>query len=116
MKIKILLLLFALLFFSSFAGAQLGDIEHQIDNASKTLQDNVDKVKELAQDDKWNFIGSQWKEFLLKNKVISEVNSLFTNIDIVFVVLFSLHWAISIEMLFVFMMWLFTGLSRRPRT
>ncbi len=107
---------FVLLFVVSFVllvfvSAQLGNLENQIENASENLQDKLDKAKEIAQRDKGDFIGSQWKEFLLKNKLISEVNSFFINIDAVFVVLFSLHWAISVEMLFVFMLWLFTGLS-----
>jgi len=111
MKRSVFLFLILLLLSSTIISAQLGNVGEQIQGVSENLEGNVDKVKEFTEGDKWDFIGSQWKEFLLKNKAISGVNDFFTKIDIVFVVLFSLHWAISIEMLFVFMLWLFTGLS-----
>ncbi len=108
--------LFVLLFFVSIVllvsvPAQLNDIENKIENVTENLDDKADKIRELTEQDKWDFIGAQWKEFLLRNKAISGINNFFAQIDIVFVVLFSLHWAISIEMLLVFMLWLFTGLS-----
>ncbi|MEK6847320.1 MAG: hypothetical protein AABY16_04080 [Nanoarchaeota archaeon] len=100
-----------LLFFFSFAAAQLGGIEDRIDDTRDNLEGNVDTVREFTERDKWTFIGSQWKEFLLKNKLIAGVDAAFTKANIVFVVLFAKPWELSIEMLFVFMLWLFTVLS-----
>ncbi len=103
-------ILLALLLFG-FASAQLGGLENQVQGAAGSLEGNVTKIKEFTEKDKWDFIGSRWKEFLLKNKAIAGVDAAFTKANIVFVVLFAKSWEISIEMLFVFMIWLFTVLS-----
>lgn len=99
------------LLFANFAGAQLGGVENRIDDTRDNLEGNITVVREFTERDKWNFIGEQWKEFLLKNKVIAGVDAAFTKVSIVFVVLFAKPWELSIEMLFVFMLWLFTVLS-----
>ena len=91
--------------------AQIGDVENQIEGAVDNLENNITKIKEFGEKDKWDFIGSQWKEFLLKNKAIAGVDAFFTKINLVFVVLFAHGWAISLEMLFIFLLWLFTLIS-----
>ncbi|MBM3206886.1 MAG: hypothetical protein FJZ43_04680 [Candidatus Staskawiczbacteria bacterium] len=99
-----------LLFFISVASAQ-SNIEGQIEGAVEGLENNVTKIKEFTEKDKWEFIGLQWKEFLLKNKMIAGIDAFFTKINIVFVVLFARDWSISLEMFFVFMLWVFTLIS-----
>ncbi len=98
------------LFLVSFASAQLDNIENQIEGVSEDLENNITKVKEFTEKDKWDFIGSQWKEFLLKNKIIAGIDAFFTNINFVFLILFARDWSLSLEMLFTFMLWLATFL------
>jgi len=104
-------LLFGLILLVCLVSAQLGDVEDQVEGVVNNLENNITKLKEFTEKDKWDFIGSQWKEFLLKNKVIAGVDAFFTKINIVFVVLFAHDWTISLEMLFVFLLWIFTLLS-----
>ncbi len=111
MKRFFVFLLLAILLLVSFTSAQFGGIEDQIDSTSENLENNITKVKEFTDKDKWNFIGSQWKEYLLKNKAIAGVNAFFTKINVVFLILFATSWSLSIEMLFIFLVWLFTLLS-----
>ena len=94
----------------SFAGAQ-ASVEDQFKGAVGSLEGNVSKVKEFTEINKSDFIASQWKEFLLKNKAIAGVDAFFTKLNFVFVALFSHDWEMSLEMLFVFLLWVFTLLS-----
>jgi len=100
-----------LVFLGGFVSAQLGGIENRIDDTRDNVEGNITAVREFTERDRWNFIGSQWKEFLLKNKFIAGVDAFFSKISVVFVILFAKSWELSIEMLFVFMLWLFTVLS-----
>src|SRR3989344_3953838 len=95
----------------AFVSAQLAGVEDQIEGVVDNLENNITKIKGFTERDKWDFIGSQWKEFLLKNKAIAGVDAFFTKINIVFVVLFAHDWVISLEMLFVFLLWIFTVIS-----
>ena len=112
MKRNFILLLFvSSLFFGIFVSAQLDGLENQIEGISENLENNVTKLKEFTEKSKWDFIGSQWKEFLLKNKAIAGVDAFFTKINVVFLVLFARDWSISMGMLFAFLLWLFTLFS-----
>ncbi len=110
MKRKLVIVLL-LLFAISFASAQLSGLENQIEDVSGNLEGNVTKIREITERDKWDFIGSQWKELLLKNKAVAGIDAFFTKINIVFVVLFAHDWDFSLGLLFVFLIWLFTLLS-----
>ena len=99
------------MFAISFASAQLSGLENQIEDVSGNLEGNVTKIREITERDKWDFIGSQWKELLLKNKAVAGIDAFFTKINIVFVVLFAHDWDFSLGLLFVFLIWLFTLLS-----
>ena len=109
-RIFIVLFIFSILFFG-FVSAQLGNIESQIEDVAGNLENNITKIKEFTEGSKWDFIGAQWKEYLLKNKAIAGVDAFFTKINPIFLFLFARDWSISLGMLFVFMLWLFTLLS-----
>lgn len=109
-RVGVVLMILSLLFISQVY-AQLGGLDNQLGAARDNLEGNITRVREFTDKDKWDFIGSQWKELLLKNKAIAGIDAFFTKINIVFVVLFAHDWSISIEMLFVFLLWLFTFLS-----
>ena len=104
-------LLFSLILLVFVVSAQLGNVENQIEGAVDSIENNITKIKEFTEVSKWDFIGSKWKEFLLKDKTIAGIDAFFTKINIVFVVLFARDWSISLEMLFVFLLWLFTAIS-----
>ena len=98
-------LLFSLILLVFVVSAQLGNVENQIEGAVDSIENNITKIKEFTEVSKWDFIGSQWKEFLLKDKTIAGIDAFFTKINIVFVVLFARDWSISLEMLFVFLLY-----------
>ena len=108
-KIIPILLFFFIL--TSVASAQTGNIGEQIEDSVEGLENNITKIKEFGEKDKWDFIGSRWKEFLLKNKAIVGIDTFFTKINIVFVILFGMDWELSMQMFFAFLFWIFTFFS-----
>ena len=107
MSIRFSVLFVFSLLLIGFVGAQLEDVKEQITDTTESLQNNITKAKEFTEKDKWDFIGSQWKELLLKNKVIAGVDATFTEANVVFVFLFARDYSLSLGMLFVFTFWLF---------
>lgn len=95
---------FLFILFLSLVSAQTG-IDKQIEGATENLEKNVTAIREFVERDKLQFLGSQWKEFLLKNKFISGMDSFFTNINLVFVILFGMDWSLSLNMFFAFLFW-----------
>lgn len=101
---------FVLLFILSmgyFASAETpvlgGSGEKIIDTAQKT-QDAIDQGKT-------QFLGEQWKDFLLRSKVIKAFDTFFTKINILFVILFARSYSFSIELFFALLLWVFVVLS-----
>ncbi len=76
------------------------------DDAEKIL-DTTTKLKEFTEKNKWEFLGEQWKEFLLKNAFIAGVDSFFKKIDIAFVIILAESYDLSIKFFIIFLMWLF---------
>lgn len=105
-EVFVFLVLFLVLFVSlSFVAAQdLGDIS---DQATKTAEN----VSETIEDIKVKFLGTEWKEFLLKNKFIKRADKALTKLNPLFFLLFSRNYSLSLEMFFVFLLWLFVLLS-----
>lgn len=107
---RLFFVLFLVLSFG-FVNAQLDAVEDQIKDTSENLENNITAIKEFTEKDKWDFIGSQWKDFLLKNKFVAGTDAFFTKINSVFLFLFARDWSLSVGMLFSFLLWLFTLFS-----
>ncbi len=100
-------LLLALIIFSN-VNARAQDLE---DIENNSVVRGVDELREIAEERKWEFLSEQWKEILLKNRFISKIDSFFTKINFIFVFLMSRNYSLSLELFFVFLIWLFTLLS-----
>ncbi len=107
----------AVILFNNVLAADMGGIDtgaagsdaEKILNASKTL-------KGLTENDSISFLGGQWKELLLKNKFVAGMDEFFRKINIVFVILFSRSYDLSLELFLAFLIWFFTFLSLRRYT
>jgi len=112
LKKNIAFLFFGILLLSLVSSqASLGETEKSLKEATKSAEESVEKIRGFTEADKWNFIGLQWKEFLLKNKLIAGMDAFFTKINIVFVILFGMDWRFSMQILFAFLFWCFTLFS-----
>lgn len=105
------IILISLIILISAVSGQLDETQKDIEETSKDLQDAIDKARGTTQAEYWENIGLQWKEFLLRNKFVSAINTFFTDINIVFLILFGMDWSISFNMFFAFGFWIIVFLS-----
>lgn len=85
-------------------------------HAESPLEGTVDDYTAFAENisaARTSYLGEAWKEVLFKNPAVMRLNSLFMSIDTLILVLFARHYSFSLEMLFAFILWLFTLLSVR---
>ncbi len=110
-KIGVLFIcLFLLLSFTQLLNVQAQDIGDGLEDLEEQFQEGVDKVedaKEILVEGKWDYLGKEWKEILLKNKFVSSIDNFLTKISIVFVILFGEAYSLSLTLLFVIMLWFY---------
>lgn len=98
MKKCIVLFLLALFLISAaHADTPLGGQASQYNN----LAENISAIRT-------NYLGDAWKDLLLKNPTVSGINTIFTNLNPLFVFFLSRDYSLSLEVLFAFILWLFT--------
>ncbi len=100
---RLLILLF-LTFFVAKVGAQILDPE--------TLQNDsivrgVEQLRNFTEENKWDYLGQEWKSLLLKSKYIAAVDKTFRNVNFIFFILFAQNYDLSLILLFVIMWWIF---------
>ena len=81
------LLGFCFLYFSSAQNQEPFDRSGFEEEAGKIL-DTTEKLKELYEKDRLDYLGEQWKSFLLKHPVIAKINEALTKVNPVFFFLF----------------------------
>jgi hypothetical protein len=86
----------------------LDDVEERMENLQDTIEEYSDKD---AWEEKWDYLGNEWKNILLKNKVIFALDSFFTKISIVFHILFAQPYSMSLILLGIIFLWLFVFLD-----
>jgi hypothetical protein len=91
--------------FASFVRAD--DLENTLDEAGLSAS----QAQEYIDAQRWNFLSGEWKEFLLKNPFIQRFDSTMQKLNPIYIVLFARDYSLSLEMLLVFLLWLFTLLS-----
>ena len=73
------------------------------------LEEGKEQIETLTEQDywneKWDYLGQEWKKIFLKNPVISALDSFFTNISIVFRILFGVPYSMSLVLLGVIFLW-----------
>lgn len=75
------------------------------DDAGKILN-ATEKLKEFAEKNKSSYLGEQWKEFLLKNKGISTLDSFLKKVNIIFFILLAKDYNFSFNILFTLLLWI----------
>jgi hypothetical protein len=100
----------AMLFFliiAPFSSAQAlpGGLDEGFERIDE-IKRNVDDLSDADRwREKWEFLGSRWKETLLRNPAISFFDSLFTQLSFVFLVIFGVPYSLSLMLLAVMTLW-----------
>lgn len=102
------LIIFLLSFFISVSNLVLAA---DIPGMPSGLQpDKVTEAGEQAKT-KWEYLNAEWKNMVLKNPVVSSINSFFTQISIVFRILFGVQYSFSFMLLVIVFFWLWLMLK-----
>jgi len=101
----------SLIILSLIVGSLLSSLSFAAIPDNLPFSNETQYVQEIVEQRKWEYLGEAWQELLLKNKFIGRANEVFTKMNPLFVVLFARDYSFSFEMLFVFLLWLFTLLS-----
>lgn len=56
---------------------------------------------------KWAYLGKEWKNMILGNPIVKAIDSFFTSINIVFLIVFGIDYSLSLVFLFTVILWLF---------
>jgi hypothetical protein len=91
--------------FASFVRAD--DLQNTLDSAGMSAS----QAQEYIDSQRWSFLSGEWKNFLMENSAIQRFDSTMHKLNPLYIVLFARDYSLSLEILLVFMMWLFTLLS-----
>jgi hypothetical protein len=88
--------------------ASASDIQSSLEDNLNRLKEAKDKAEQLTLDEqKWTYLGQEWRTLLLKNSVVSGIDGFLKKINFVFVFLFGERYDISLLLLFVIIFWFF---------
>ncbi|PIN90317.1 hypothetical protein COU60_01855 [Candidatus Pacearchaeota archaeon CG10_big_fil_rev_8_21_14_0_10_34_76] len=108
---KAIVLLSIVFLFSNIVGVHAQIDTSGLEGGVRGVQDTAEGIQDLAEKEKWDYLGEEWKKKFLENKFIAGIDGIFTKLNGFFKVLFARDYSFSIEMLFAFMIWLFTLIS-----
>ena len=97
------LFLFLILFGNFIFASNLDSVQEKVENA----EEKFETAKEFTEEDKWNYLGEQWKEIFLKNKFFSKIDDFCKEINPVFVIFLGENYEFSLTLFFVFIFWVF---------
>jgi len=82
------------------------DLNNELQGGVDKLSEGVDKYSETTYwQEKWDYLGQEWKILLMKNQAIAAMDSFFTKISVVFKILFGAPYSMSIILLGIIFLW-----------
>lgn len=92
--IGLFLFLFVVLYINNVQS--LGEGIEGVEGDAKKILNATTTLKKFTEEDKWEFLGKQWKEFILRNAFIAGIDAFLRNINIVFRFIFSQDYDLSL--------------------
>lgn len=94
----------SLLFFTSAQSLSTEINKSVFDEGAGTILNATEKLKNLTEDS--DFLGEQWKKFLLKNEFIYSLDKLFKEFNFLFIILFGQNYEFSLTLFFTILLWI----------
>lgn len=105
--ILILSLLFIVFSFSLISCAVQDSLEENIEKAEK-VTDTIEKAQDVKYwEEKWDYLGNEWKKVFLKNPGVAFLDRTLTKISIFFDIIFGVPYALSLVFLSVLFLWIY---------
>ncbi len=103
----VILLVLCLLFTNLFL------VHAVLEDAGEGLEKNVENIENTKAniETKWDYLGKEWKNILLKNKFVSGLDGFCKKISVVFEVLVAEPYTLSVTFLVVVLLWLYLFLK-----
>ncbi len=87
-------------FFSLVQAVDLPNIQ------DSSAYQQADQTKQFIEEQKWEYLSSQWKSILLNNTALANVDSFLKKMDPVIFTLFGEHYTLSLTLVFVVLLWI----------
>jgi len=68
-------------------------------------EETIEKVKNITET-KWDYLGKEWRNIMLKNNFVSAMDGFFNKISPVFLVLFGESYSLSLALFVIIILWL----------
>jgi len=106
MKIGVIFIISLVLF--SFLASIIVLAQDEVPGLPTQLQDPEETIQQAKNKtlSSYEYLSKEWQTILLKNKVISVLDSFFRKINIVFRILFGQDYDLSIKLLLVILLWI----------
>ena len=104
-RVFVLLLVFILVSAVLVSAVDTSLLEKNVND----VKQQGEQIKQFTEGDRWVYLGQQWKEILLKSKVISAIDGFFRSVDSygVFLFLFAEKYDLSFTFFFALIYWIF---------
>jgi len=103
-KKNLVFVCFGILLLSSVLSSVMAQIPETITEEELA---ELNKITVVADPQNWGELLESWKQSFLQNEFITGINSFFTSINVVFLVLFGENYSMSLFMFFVIVFWVF---------
>ncbi len=105
----VILLITSLLFLNLF----IISVHAVLEDTAEGLEKNVEDIENTKAniETKWDYLGKEWKNILLKNKFVGAIDGFFKKISFVFEVLIAEPYTFSVTFLVVVLLWLYLFLK-----
>ncbi len=106
-SILILSLLFIVFSFSLISCAVQDSLEENIEKVEK-VSETIEKAQDVKYwEEKWDYLGNEWKGIFLKNPGVAFLDRTLTKISIVFDIIFGVPYSFSLVFLAVVFLWIY---------
>lgn len=107
LALTLILLFVSPLVLSDAASSVSSTLEQNVEKA-QTVKDTIEKSQDTQYwEEKWDYLGNEWKNIFLKNTYVAAFDSFFSEISIVFQILLGIPYSLSFLFLGVLILWIF---------
>lgn len=100
-----LLFLFVSAFVSGVVSAQ--NVERDLEEGVENVKSNAENIAQFTEKERWEYLGEAWKENLLKNSVISAIDSTLRKFNVFFAIVVAEDYDLSFGFFFAVIYFIF---------
>lgn len=79
----------------------------------ESLEQQQQRIMELQNVTNWQLLGTRFQQAMLKNPIVAGIDQALKNLDFLFLILFGMHYSLSMTLLFVMALWFIIAFDGR---